>query len=208
METLHRHSPIALPGNPSGIESRQNWQVVLEYEQEGDGPWLVDLSHLPKWDLQGENLERLTPGGLAMPEQTLDCTYEDSLLITRVKSNWAMIWDLSGSPRDPFDDFACTDVTESYSLLAVIGRETFALMEKVSSLDLTDPLNRPPFLLLGPVLHVRSQTVVLARDGLNTAVLIAAPRAYGQNMAKAMLKAGEEWSIRPAGENRFFSLQR
>jgi hypothetical protein len=31
---------------------RDNWTVALEYDDEGQGPWLVDLAHKTRWDLQ------------------------------------------------------------------------------------------------------------------------------------------------------------
>lgn len=206
MKTPQRHSPITFPGRAIRTDPRDNMEIVLEYEDEGEAPWLVDLSHLPKWNLQGENLSSLSPGNLPMPPETLDCTQEANHLITRVKTNWAMIWDLSGRNADRFDDFACTDVTEAYAMLAVIGRHTFAIMEKVTNLDLTDPTRKPPFLQLGPVLHVRTQTVVLDRDSDTPAVIIAAARGYGQCMAEALLEAGAEWNLRPAGESVFTRL--
>lgn len=203
MKALLRQSPITFANPALRKQNRNNMEIVLEYEEEGNGPYLVDLSHLPKWDLQGENLSSLAPGGLPMPDQTLDGTLSSNLLVTRVKSNWAMIFDLAGKDLGQFDDFTCTDVSEAYAMVAVIGREAFAVLEKVSSLDLTDPTRKPPFLLLGPVLHVRTQTVVFSRDAENSAVIIAAARGYGQCMADALLTAGAEWGIRPAGENVF-----
>jgi glycine cleavage system aminomethyltransferase T len=87
--------------------------------------------------------------------------------------------------------------------MAVLGKEVFSLMEKVTSLDLSSPAKKPPFLLQGPVLHVRCLVVVLGREEAYSAVLIACSRAYGQSMSEALLDAGAEWGVRPAGENAF-----
>ena len=46
MKDIKRVSPAALKGSPSKTETRNNWEIVLEYTGEGKGPFLVDLSHL------------------------------------------------------------------------------------------------------------------------------------------------------------------
>ena len=68
-----RRSPVELPGLALRTESRDGFRVVLEYENEGSGPFLVDLSHRPKWDLQAPDLESLKPWGIEVPEQPGQC---------------------------------------------------------------------------------------------------------------------------------------
>jgi glycine cleavage system aminomethyltransferase T len=50
---------------------------------------------------------------------------------------------------------------------------------------------------------VRCQIVVLGEKGDDGAVLIAFPRGYGQSVCEALLDAGIEWGLRPAGETAF-----
>lgn len=102
--------------------------------------------------------------------------------------------------------FAFTNVTEAYALFALLGKAVFSIMEKVTPLDLLSPERKTPFLAMGPVLHVRSQVVVLARGVDSSAVLAACPRGYGQSMAEALLDAGKEWGLRPGGENIFTGM--
>ena len=104
------------------------------------------------------------------------------------------------------DNFAFTNVTEAYALFAILGKEVFSIMEKVSALDLLSPERKPPFLIMGPVLHVRSQVVVLAREVDSSAILVACPRGYGQSMAEALFDAGKEWGLRPGGEDIFTGM--
>ena len=103
-------------------------------------------------------------------------------------------------------NFAFTNVTEAYALLALVGSDVLSIMEKVSALDLVSPEREPPFLTMGPVLHVRSQVVVLAREDDNSTILVACSRGYGQSMAEAFLDAGKEWGLRPGGEDVFTGL--
>jgi hypothetical protein len=52
MTEIKRYSPVEFKVTPLKNETRNNWDVVLEYHGEGDGPWLVDLSHRTRLDLQ------------------------------------------------------------------------------------------------------------------------------------------------------------
>jgi hypothetical protein len=46
--------------------------------------------------------------------------------------------------------------------------------------------------------------VLLRREDLSAAVLVAFSRGYGQSMTEALLHAGEPLGLRAAGEERFF----
>jgi glycine cleavage system aminomethyltransferase T len=179
---------------------------VLAYEDEGTGPFLIDLSHIGKWDVEGENLSSLRPAGLAIPKDAEHCVFTERFFLNLIKWNWATIWHFSQDMPDFAGDFAFTNVTEAYALLALLGNEVFCIMEKVTALDLLSPEKKPPFLTLGPVLHIPSQVVVLAREGDHASVLVACPRGYGQAMAEALLDAGREWGLRPGGENIFMNM--
>jgi len=201
-----RYSPVTFAHTPARTQVRNGWEVVLEYEDEATGPFLIDLSHIGKWDVQGENLSTIRPAGLVIPEDSEHCAFTESFFVNLIKWNWATIWHFSQDMPDFAGDFAFTNVTEAYALLALLGKEVFSIMEKVSALDLLSPARKPPFLILGPVVHVRSQVVVLARGVDGPAVLGACPRGYGQSMAEALLEAGKEWGLRPGGENIFTGM--
>jgi len=51
MIEFERISPVVFKSRPVKTENRDNWEVVMEYSTEGDGPYLVDLSHKPRFDL-------------------------------------------------------------------------------------------------------------------------------------------------------------
>ena len=80
----------------------------------------------------------------------------------------------------------------------------FLLAEKLTNLDFMDPDKKAPFLLQGPFCHVPCQIVTLqkAADG-SGGFLLACSRGYGESMLRAVFKAGAEFGLRPAGENRF-----
>ncbi len=202
MEDIRRYSPVVFRHPPTRTEIRNDWEVVLEYEDETNGPFLIDLSHIGKWDVQGEKLSSLRPAGIVIPQVGL-CAYTGEYFVNLIKWNWATIWHFSQEMPDFADHFAFTNVTEAYALFALLGKEVFSIMEKASALDLLSPRRKPPFLMLGPVLNIRSQVVVLAREGEGSALLVGCPRGYGQSMADALLDAGDEWGLKPGGENIF-----
>ena len=207
MEPPRRHSPIKLPGTPAQTMIRNGWEVVLTYEKEKAATFLIDLSHIGKWDVQGEDLPSLRPAGLAIPEDSRQCLLTGDFLLNLIKWNWATIWHFSEEMPDFAEEYPFTNVTEAYALLAIIGKAVFSIMEKVASLDLLDPTRKPPFLIMGPVLNVRSQIVVLSRDKEGSTVLVACPRGYGQSVAENILDAGNEYGVSPGGENQFIRLR-
>jgi hypothetical protein len=189
--------------HPVKTETRDGWEVVLAYHGESEGPFLVDLSHVPKWDVQDADLTHIRPMDVAIPERPGDCILENGILINRMNATQAVVWHLlEAHPAIP-QETAYTDVSDAYALMAVLGQEVFSLMEKVTPLDLSPGTEAPPFLLQGPVLHVRCQVVLLGEKGGSTAVLIACQRGYAQSMSEAFLDACTEWGLRPAGETAF-----
>ena len=56
MKEIQRVSPVVIKSTPLKTEQRDNWEVVMEYNNEGDGPYLVDLTHRPRFDLQDGTL--------------------------------------------------------------------------------------------------------------------------------------------------------
>jgi hypothetical protein len=198
-----RRSPVELPGQAARIENRDGFLVVLEYENQGNGPFLVDLSHRPKWDLQAPDLESLRPLGLEVPRKPGQCRVLDGLVVGRQNRAQAAFWRLGKEMSETPQNKGLTDVTDGWMLLALIGSEIFLIMEKVSSLDLSSPAKDSPFWIQGPVLHVPCQVVVLGREGDRSALLLACSRGYGRTMAHALLDAGHPWGLRPAGEEAF-----
>ena len=198
-----RRSPVKFPSPPSRKEMRNGWEVVLEYRDQGDAPFLIDLSHISKWDAQDNDLSRISPLGSTIPEIPGNSRLQNEILISRMNPTQASIWHLLRVNPPMHQEPAYTDVTDAYAILALMGKDVSSIMEKVTRLDLSSPAKKPPFLLQGPVLHVRCQIVVLGPKGDDAAVLIACSRGYGQSMSEALLDAGKEWGLGPAGETAF-----
>ena len=203
MEFSNRYSPVTFKSRPSNIERCDGWEVVLEYEDQGKGPLLIDLSHVPKWDVQDDRLSEVELWGHMIPERPGQCSLQNGTLMCRMNSTQAVMWHLMkrepALPQQP----AYTDVTDAYALMVILARDVFPIMEKVTPLDLSAPGETLPFLLQGPAFHVRCQMVLLCENGGRQAVLLACSRGYGQSMAEAILDAGKEWDVRPGGENVF-----
>ena len=206
MLDIKRQSPIRFKNNPRHTEIRHNWTVVLAYEDEGNGPWLTDLAHKNRWDLQDRNINALTPCDLTIPASPGRCTLAGDTLINRMNDTQASIYHL-GVEAPALPDFAgYTDVSESTVFLALFGPGALYVAEKLSNLDFMDPATEAPFLLQGPFCHVPCQIVTLEKSSAGEGgFLLTCSRGYGDSMVEAMMKAGAEFGLRPAGEDRFIS---
>ncbi|MEJ2098657.1 MAG: sarcosine oxidase subunit gamma SoxG [Desulfobacterales bacterium] len=199
METIRRYSPIFFSQKPALTEMRDGWEVVLGYEDEGEGPFLIDLSHITKFDVQHTALSRIQPGGQNIPESPGTCIIKEGWVINRLNRTQATLWFLAGEQAPIPAQADYTDITEAFALLAIAGDDVFGIMEKLTSLDLTPRGKQPPFILQGPVLQIPCQILVRAKN----MVLIAFSRSYAQSMTDAILQAGLPWNLQPAGERVF-----
>lgn len=204
MAEIRRQSPVQFEVSPFETEVRDNWTVALAYSDEGDGPWLVDLSHKTRWDLQDASIGAMTVGDQAVPERPGECDLAGHTLINRMNGTQAAIFHLGAGLPDMPDFSGYTDVTEATLFVALCGPRAFRVAEKLTNLDFMDPAQKPPFLLQGPFCHVPCQIVTLEKqsDGAG-GFLLTCSRGYGDSMVGAILEAGAEFGLRPAGENRF-----
>lgn len=205
MAVIARRSPVEFPGRVAKSEVRGDWTVVLAYAEEGRGPWLTDLSPIPRWDLQDREIDRFAPAGKRVPGRPGECLFEDGVLIHRLNRTQAAVWHL-GNPaaRIPAAEAAYTDTTDATVCLALFGPQALAVVERLSALDFQDPRRRPPFLFQGPLAHVPCQLVLLRRGaGFAGGLVFTCARGYAESMVHALLSAGRELGLSPAGEERF-----
>ncbi len=205
MVDIKRQSPVTFKSPPAKTELRDHWEVVLEFHRQGTGPWLVDLCHKTRWDLQDIRIGDLKPAGLAVPPVPGACRLEKRILVNRMNRTQAAVWNLAagGQPEMPADS-GYTDVSDATVFLGLFGRKLFAIAEKLSSLDFMDPGRQTPFLFQGPFAHVPCQIVILAREKEGAgAMLLTCSRGYARDMVHAILEAGSEFGLRPAGETAF-----
>ena len=200
MSSPHRQSPIRFDCDAAEMTVYDGWDVVLEFADQGEGPWLVDLSHLQRWDFQHLELDSCRPFGMDVPAEPGQAILQDKKLITRMNRTQVTIWNLSrnDSPEMP-EAVNVTDLTDAHCMLAVLGQDASRVMEHVSNLDLFRPDGQVPFLTQGPVMHIPCQAVTVDMD----CVLMTFSRGYGLSSADAMLHAASGCRLRPGGEEVF-----
>ena len=203
MENIIRRSAVSFDATPAKTETRDNWSVVLEYEAQGAGPYVVDLSHKARWDLQDAEIGGVRSLGIQVPGIAGQCAFENGILINRQNRTQASVWHLSGETPALPEDPAFTDVTDSTVFLAVFGQDLFAILEKLTALDFLDPALKTPFLLQGPFSHVPCQIVTLEQTPQRSGMLMTCSRGYARAMVGALLEAGAEFNLCPAGEQAF-----
>ncbi len=197
-----RRSPVIFDVRPDKIRDSGGWRVVQKYGDEGSGPHLVDLSHLPRWDLQDSDLSPHFPVGVPVPETIGTCAITENAIVSRMNRTQAGIWHLApGGPGMP-DEPAFTDIRENTACLAVLGPQALSLSEKVCRLDLSAPGHHPPCLLQGPLGGVPCQVVLLENQNGREGFVFTFSRGYCRDMVKVLLAAGREFGLRPAGEDR------
>ena len=204
MIEIERISPVVFTSTPVKTERRGNWDVVLEYSTEGDGPYLIDLSHKPRFDVQDSDLAAKPPFGIDLPKTPGSSVLENGILANRMNRTQVSLYNLCGE-EDPsiMDDFGGTDVTESTLFVALLGNSIFSICEKLTALDFMDPARTAPFLFQGPFSHVPCQIVTLNKEGESSGLVLTCSRGYGKDMIHSILHAGEEFGLKPAGEDRF-----
>ncbi len=203
MENLIRRSPVSFDARPAKTEMRNNWTVVLEYDAEETGPYVVDLSHRIRWDLQEADIAKVQPWGIHIPDEPGRCVLDKGILINRMNRTQASIWHLAGEKPDVPEGPAFTETTDVTVCLALFGNEIFSITEKLTALDFLDPMKKTPFLLQGPFSHVPCQIVTLEKTPARCGILMTCSRGYAGSMIAAILEAGEEFGLRPAGESIF-----
>ncbi len=200
-----RYSPVDFGLRPLETAIRDDWVVALRYDGEAEGPWIADLSHRPKWDLQSPAIDDLNPWGLEVPAAPGRCTANAGRFANRMNRTQASLWDLGRESSGPPLESGVTDVTEGLCLLALSGNAISRVLEKLSPLDLSSPAQDAPFLVQGPVCRIPCQ-VVVARRSDPMVMMLAFSRGYGQAMAEALMEAGKAHGLRPCGESRFLDL--
>lgn len=208
MTTMMRISPVEFDAQPTEVEERDGWRVVKSYEKEGDGPNLVDLSHVTRWDIQDKAVGSLTPvEGVSIPSTPGEVAFENGVMINRMNGTQAAIWHLGGeTPEKPADMPMVTDTTEATLCLALVGPSVFDITEKLTSLDLGNPSLKTPRLVQGPFSHIPCQIVVFTNQDKESGILFTCSRGYGYDMVHTILDAGKEFGLTPAGEKRFHDI--
>jgi hypothetical protein len=203
MEKMRRYSPVSFVQEPVQTELRDAWRVALKYSKEGEGPHLVDLSHKPKWDVQSSAIDTVQPFGIEIPKAPGMCILAHGMMVCRMNATQARILILGQEKNNQLNTSEFTDITESQLLLALVGPNLFSITEKLTAMHLQDPKKPVPYLFQGPFAHVPCQIVVMEKDTNNGLLILSCSRGYARCMVDAVLDAGKEAGLRPAGETAF-----
>jgi hypothetical protein len=203
MKKIQRVSPVVLKGTPVKTKNVDNWEIVMEYEGEVNGPYLIDLTHKQRFDLQDSNLAGQKPFQITIPEMPGNSVLDKEKLINRMNNTQASIYNLGENNISMPENSGFTDVTESTLFVALIGKNIFSICEKLTSLDFMDSEKKTPFLFQGPFSHVPCQIVTLRKNLENPGLVLTCSRGYGRDMINAVIEAGKEFGLQPAGEEKF-----
>ena len=201
MDGPARRSPVRFEAEALRTVVRDDWTIVLEYAEQGDGPHLVDLSHLPRWDVQHTRLDEADLGNLAVPVQPGASFLRARILVNRMNRAQASVWHLHGEPVALPASEAFTDVTDATVFLGLVGAGALRVAERLSNLDFGQPDRAPPFLLQGPFSHVPCQIAIMGTSGAGAGLLLTCARGYARDLVAAILHAGAPEGLRPAGES-------
>jgi len=203
MVDIKRISPVSFGKYPKRTEIRDNWTIAMEYDGEGQGLSIVDLSHITRLDVQTKDLSAATPFGVAIPEVPGHSVLEGGVLINRMNGTQASVFQLPGNDADCPSDVFVTETTENTLCVAIMGKDVFSFMEKVTNLDFLDPQMTAPFLFQGPCCHVPCQIITLCKDGEKAGLILTCSRGYGKDMIHSLMDSGVEFNMQPAGEEKF-----
>ncbi len=195
-----RQSAVEFKAVPAVTQNINGWDVVQAFEGQGGGPFLVDLSHCPCMDIQDRNLDQFPDlaDGLAIPKEMNGISRCGSFLISRMNATQCMVWGLDGTLPE-FNAFSATDISGGMTILALVGKDTDKVIEKLAPLDLFKPQAEGLALCQAPIHHIPCQIMVLDRE--TKVVIVAFARGYGQDMANSILSAGKEHRLQPGGSN-------
>ncbi len=194
---------MVFPQEAKQVEKQGHWAVVMEYASEGEGPWIIDLSHRPRWDLQDSDLSRFKPFEIDIPGKPGQCRLENNVLANRMNRTQVSLWQLTGDRLETPEDTAFTSTMDVTVCLAILGKAVFSIAEKLSSLDFRDPALSTPRLFQGPFAHVPCQMVIAGQPDDMPGMLLTCSRGYARDMVAAILHAGHEFKLQPAGQLAF-----
>lgn len=199
---LKRESPLKFDLAPERVVERDGWEIPLSYvgEMKRNALFVADLSPVPKWSVQGPELGSLQLCGLSIPERPRAVSVSREGLVARLTPSEARLMvfrDNSFCPTDP----RVTDVTDGSAAMAVVGPSCYALLSKLSSVDLGR--DAAPSAVMAPLEDVTCLIVQLRGERGIPGLILTGPRGYGHFLLDAVLNVGREYGIAPAGWERF-----
>ena len=207
MIKIIRRSPIKFDDHQvAEIKEFNGFQVAQAYLGQSKGPLLIDLSHLPSWDIQDNDLTRFQDMGLKIPSELNGVSRQGALFISRLNQTQCQVWSLDGEPPE-FDtkNRHCTEVTDGQAVMGLMGNRLESVVETFTTLDMFKPGTTAMRLYQAPLFHIPCQILVLDRSSDGQVILISCPRGYGNDMAQAILTSGGGLDLHPGGVNVFLN---
>jgi hypothetical protein len=141
MSEIKRESPVRFKAAPQKTEVRDNWTVALEYDDEGQGPWLVDLATRPAGTCRTaksvskrcEMMCRPVPGA---------CTFADDTLVNRMNRTQASIYHLGAAATGACPIFQVYRCHRIHGFRGPVRPQAFSVAEKLTNLDFLDPAQK------------------------------------------------------------------
>lgn len=208
-----KRSPLSESLRSQGAVTQDyfGWEAVTHFGSPEDearliprliqgGVGLADWSWLPKFEIQGQNLDAAPPASpsarawqLARDRYLITCSPPDR---EAVESQLAR--DSQSPPPPERPSFYVTDVTSVHAALLLAGPRSTAVLRKLADLDLSDAAMPNRSCTRTGIAHV---PVTLLRDDFGglQAYLLLCGREYGEWLWSTVSRAGEEFGMQPFG---------
>ncbi len=176
--------------------------VVRSYDTASDGALtLADASATVKW-LVRASADGAVAGRLGAPFGSSRAAAGGALVLGSRPGEWIVLGEAGAVAEevdgidglDPSDLVTALDWTHGRALFRVTGPEASAMLEKVCSLDWSDPMTPDGAVASASVAKV---TCDLARNDLDgvPSYLIFCDRSFGQYLFDALIDAGNEFGL-------------
>lgn len=201
-----RTSPFDMGWMPEEVVRLNGWDVALTYRGESRRSrlFVVDLSHVPKWAFHQKDMAPPESAGPLMPQKPGEVGMDGDRLMVRLTPTECLILVLRGEAPVP-EEVACTDITDGYAALALVGPQCFEVLRKLSPVDMEAPGQEVPCAAQAPVHDLRCLLVRQEGKEAIPGLIILGDRGYGRFLLDLFLDAGKEFGISPAGWRRFES---
>lgn len=199
-----RISPLKMTLEPEHLVSQNGWQIIYAYlgEKRSSQLFVTDLSHVPKWSLQGSNDHIAEHAGLPLPANPGDVVLERGILLVCLCPGEYRMMAL-GDETLLITDSLYSDLTDAFASFAVVGPTCLEVLSKLCSADLDAPTLPPLIAAQAPIAGVTGLVVYMAREDDLNGLIVSCARGYGQYLLEAFLDAGREFDIAVAGWERF-----
>ena len=203
MKNYKKLSPISIPFAPETTIERDGWEIALTYRDEDPSLAIIDLSHIRKWEIYAHTLSPQSLSTLQIPDRPGEISLNNEVLIALCRPSVALAFQFGDSPFTSSGTTTYTELTDGYALLALIGNDGPRIMEKITDLDLTLTSSQHARFIQGPLLGTPVKIMVFSIGDCDTGMLISIARGFGQATVNAILDAGIEFGLKPAGEKVF-----